>query len=96
MRNGTVPSDAKAEDPFSEVFPLRTLSPRPNIEEGFMICECKFDDSIHLDMVSAFWRNSNAQNVDNLDSYHLEFWRDEMLHIVGTRLALRFQSKILT
>ncbi|KAL5967017.1 hypothetical protein TSMEX_005285 [Taenia solium] len=95
IRNGTVPSVVAAEDSFSKMFPYRTLSPRPNVEEGFMICECRFDESVPLDMISVFWRNQNAQNVDRLDWYHLESWRDEVLHIVGTRLALRSQSIIL-
>ena len=57
-----------------------------------MICECQFDKSVHLGMVNVFWHAPSAQNVEQLREYDAQFWRNETLRIVGSKLALRSPS----
>ncbi|VDD77697.1 unnamed protein product [Mesocestoides corti] len=92
LRNGTAPSVFSPYELYTKILPLRTLAPETNVDESFMICESRFDESVHLGMVSVSWNSPQTTDVGRSGDYFVEVWRDEVLHRVGSKLGLRSPS----
>ncbi|VDN99406.1 unnamed protein product [Rodentolepis nana] len=69
-----------------------SLKSEANLDDASMICEVRFDASVHLGMISPTWNSPTQKSVEHNDLYFFEFRRIETLHTVVSRLTLRHQS----
>ena len=95
IKNGTVPTLTTSKDPFFKVFPRRIFAPQSDIKDGFMVCECQFDESVHLGMITVSWDSLYAQNLELSSQYNVQIWRNETIRVVGSQLALRSPSRAI-
>ncbi|KAM3177463.1 hypothetical protein ACTXT7_004492 [Hymenolepis weldensis] len=92
VKNGTARTILLEKDPFSKMKNHGSLLTEANLEDAFMICEVRFDKSVHLGIITPTWNSPTQQNVEHTDRYIFDYWRNELLHTVGSRLTLRYQS----
>ncbi|KAM7541782.1 hypothetical protein Aperf_G00000016375 [Anoplocephala perfoliata] len=69
-----------------------TLLTEADLNDAFMVCEARFDESVYLGMITPTWSSPTLDNVEHTDRYTFVYWRNETFHTVGSRLALRHQS----
>lgn len=94
IKNGTARTINSDKDPFSKMVYQDSLVTEADLNDAFMVCEARFDESIHLGMITPTWSSPTLKNVEHTDRYNFVSWRNESFRTVGSRLTLRHPSNM--